>query len=214
MHVFDFNDSTIYQNNDYKSNSPALSLNMFERKILDYNKCEIDWFIHYNNKKEISFISFKLSRKKPEYEPALYPPISSGEPALTYDQWISGENKEPIKKEIHLIENKNASKSDNADNNENKNEGGKREEVKDNELEEKNKIIEEKVNKKQAIYDELLKEKEELNKKLKELREKKVEVNDRLYVALQEKAKKDKEKEEKVENEQNNKKNYKNKRGW
>ena len=26
---------------------------MFERKILDYNKCEIDRFIQYNNKKEI-----------------------------------------------------------------------------------------------------------------------------------------------------------------
>ena len=205
VHVFDFNDSTIYPNNDYKSNSPALSLNMFERKILDYNKCEIDRFIHYNNKKEISFISFKLSRKKPEYEPALYPPVSSGEPALTYDQWVSGENKEPIKKEIHLIENKNVSKSDNAENNEIKNEGGKKEEVKDNELEEKIKIIEEKVNKKQAIYDELLKEKEDLSKKLKELREKKVEVNDRLHDALQKKAKKDKEKvknEEKVENEE------------
>ena len=194
VHVYDFNDSTIYQNMDYKSQTPALSLNMFERKILDYNKCEIDRFIHYNNKKEISFLSFKVSRKNPEYEPNLYPPVSSGEPALTYEQWTSGENKEPIKKEIHTLKNKYVTKSDIIDVNEFKNEGVKKEEVKDNVLEEKIKIIEEKVAKKQAIYDKLLKEKEDLDNKLKQIKQKREEVNDRLHSALKQKELKDKEK--------------------
>ena len=213
VHVYDFNDSTIYKLTDFKSNTPALSLNMFERKILDYNKCEIDRFIHYNNKKEISFISFKLSRKKPEYEPDLYPPVYSGEPALTYEQWVSGENKEPIKKEIHLIGNKNASMPDNEIINEVKKEGGNKEEVKDNDLEEKIKIIEEKVNKKQAIYDKLFKEKEELDKKLKELRKKKLEASDRLNEAFRQRNKKAKEKEEKevkIENQEKEKENIEN----
>ena len=83
---------------------------MFERRVLDYNKCEIDRFIHYNNKKELSFISFYIARKNPGYEPDLYPTVSINEVALTYDQWIAGENKEPLKKEIHLLDNKYVSK--------------------------------------------------------------------------------------------------------
>ena len=195
IHVYDFNDSTINQNMDYKSQTPAVSVHMFERKVLDYNKCEIDRFIHYNNKKEISFISFKVSRKNPEYEPDLYPPVSSGEPALSYEQWVAGENKEPVKKEIHLLENKYATKPDKIDINEATNKEEKTEEKNDNVLQEKIKIIEEKVNKKQAIYDKLMKEKEDLDNKLKKIREKREEVNDRLNAALKQKALKDKEKE-------------------
>ena len=195
IHVYDFNDSTIHQNMDYKSETPSVSVNMFERKILDYNKCEIDRFIHYNNKKEINFISFKISRKNPAYEPELYPPVSSGEPALTSEQWIGGENKEPVKKEIHLLENKYATKPDTIDINEIKKKEEKTEEKKDNVLEEKIKIIEEKVNKKQAIYDKLMNEKKELENKLKKVCEKREEVNDRLHSALKQKSLKDKGKE-------------------
>ena len=209
IHVYDFNDSTIYQNMDYKSQSPALSINMFERKILDYNKCEIDRFIHYNNKKEINFISFCVSRKHPEYEPDLYPPVSTGEPALTYEQWTAGENKEPVKKQIHLLENKYVSKPDTIDVKEIQNKEEKKEEPKDTVLEEKIKIIQEKVDKKQAIYDKLLKEKEELENKLKKVKAKREEVNDKLNAALKQKALKDKEKgvdnkvnEEKIEKEE------------
>ena len=200
IHVYDFNDSTIYRNMDYKSQTPAVSVNMFERKILDYNKCEIDRFIHYNNKKEIHFISFCVSRKNPEYEPNLYPPVSSGEPALTYDQWVGGETKGPNKKEIHLLENKYVTKPDTLDIKEIKS-GEKKEEKVDTVLEEKIQMIEEKVNKKQAIYDKLLKEKQVLDEKLKQVRLKREEVNDRLNAALKQKALKDKEKG--IENKQN-----------
>ena len=193
IHIYDFNDSIIHANNDFKSKTPALSVHMFERKILDYNKCEIDRFIQYNNKKEINFISFCLSRKNPEYEPALYPPVFSGEPALTYDQWVAGENKEPIKKEIHLLGNKNENQTEKGETK--VTDGSKKEEVVDNELEQKIKIIEEKVNKKQAIYDKLLKEKEELDKRLKAVKQKKEEVNDKLRDAFRAKALRDKEKE-------------------
>ena len=194
IHCYDLNDSIIYQNNDYKSNTPALSLNMFERRVLDYNKCEIDRFLHYNSKKELSFISFYIARKNPEYEPELYPPVSIPEAALTYEQWISGENKEPNKKEIHLLENKYVS---NPENYIQKEENIKKENniLLDNTISEKIKIIEEKVNNKQKIFDNLLKEKENLDIKLKELRKKKEEVNDKLNSVLKLKVKKDEEKQ-------------------
>ena len=187
IHCFDLNDSIIYQNADYKSKSPALSLNMFERRVLDYNKCEIDRFIHYNNKKELTFISLYIPRKNPEYEADLYPPVSVAEAAMSYEEWISGENKEPIKKEIHLLDNKYVSKpEDYIPTKDDKNKGN--EEPKDKETMEKIKEIEKQVDEKQKIYDEILKEKESLENKLKDLRKKKEEVNDRLNAALKMKA--------------------------
>ena len=202
IHIYDFNDSTIYQNMDYKSQTPALFVNMFERKILDYNRCEIDRFIHYNNKKEISFISFAVSRKNPEFEPALYPPVSSGQPALTCEEWISGENREPIKKDIDSLENKYLSRSNTiTDIDDIKKKDEKKEEKIDNVLEEKIKIIEEKVSKKQAIYDKLLKEKQDLDNQLKKIREKREEVNDRLHSAIKQKELKEKGKNKENENE-------------
>ena len=189
IHCYDLNDSMIYQNADYKSKTPALSLNMFERRILDYNKCEIDRFLHYNNKKELSFISFFIARKNPEYEPDLYPPVSIPEAALTYEQWVSGENKEPAKKEIHLLENKYVSKPEDYIPNKDINS-----DIKDNvdtSTLDKIRLIEEKVSEKQKIYDNLLKEKEDLDNKLKELRKKREEVNDKLNSAQKLKLKKE-----------------------
>ena len=40
----------------------------------------------------------------------MFPPVCSGEPTLSYDQWVGGENGEPIKKDINTIENKFVSK--------------------------------------------------------------------------------------------------------
>ena len=203
IHCYDLNDSIIYQNPDYKSKTPALSLNMFERRVLDYNKCEIDRFLHYNSKKELSFISFYIARKNPEYEPELYPPVAISEAALTCEQWISGENKEPIKKQIHLLENKYISKPENF-NQKGENNGIANNELLDNTTSNQIKIVEDKVNNKQKIYDNLLKEKEDLEKKLNELRKKKEEVNDKLNSALKLKAQKDEGKKiEEIKNEEN-----------
>ena len=202
IHCYDLNDSMIYQNADYKSKTPALSLNMFERRILDYNKCEIDRFLHYNNKKELSFISFFIARKNPEYEPDLYPPVSIPEAALTYEQWVSGENKEPAKKEIHLLENKYVSKPEDYIPNKDSNS-----DIKDNvdtSTLDKIRLIEEKVSEKQKIYDNLLKEKEDLDNKLKELRKKREEVNDKLNSAQKLKLKKEGKENTKEKNEGTN----------
>ena len=196
VHTFDFNDSIIYPGLDFKAKSPALSINMFERRIVDYNKNEIDRFIHYNNNKEISFLSFYVARKNSGYEPALYPPLPSGEPALTYDQWISGENKDPVKKEIHTLQNNNANNT--SGNNETKKDGVGNDNTgnkKDNALEEKIKELEKKVNEKQAIYDKLLKTKADLDKELKKVKKKKEEVNEKLNKALRQKKENDKGKE-------------------
>ena len=199
---YDLNDSIIYQNSDYKSKTPALSINMFERRVLDYNKCEIDRFLHYNNKKELNFISFCIARKNPEYEPDLYPPVSIPEAALTYDQWISGENKEPIKKQIHLLDNQYVSKPENyISSNDNTNKDNKNNI--DTDTLNKIKVIEEKVNEKQKIYDNLLKEKEDLDNKLKEIRKKKEEIKKQKEIKENEEKEVEVEPKEEAKQEQN-----------
>ena len=90
------------------------------------------------------------------------------------------------------MENKHDSKPDTIDVKEVKN-VEKKEEKKDTVHEDKIQIIEEKVNKNQAIYDKLMKEKQDFDDKLKRIKQKREEVNDRLNAALKQKALKDKE---------------------
>jgi hypothetical protein len=79
---------------------------MFERKCLDYNRNEIDRFARYVNSQKVYYVSFTIARRNPGFDHTLFPPVFSGEPTLSYDQWAGGENGEPIKKEINTIENK------------------------------------------------------------------------------------------------------------
>ena len=85
---------------------PSISSVMFDRKALDYNTLEIDRFARYVNSKKVYYVTYRIARRNPGYNPALYPPVECGEPALTYDQWVGGQTAEPIKKEINTIGNK------------------------------------------------------------------------------------------------------------
>ena len=106
MHYYDLNDNTIKQCNDFLTSDPTEAVAMFEKKTMDYNKCEIGRFAKYTKNNVIQYLSFYYPKRNPEFEEALYPPTFSGESALTLDEWVSGTNKEPIKKDIREIENK------------------------------------------------------------------------------------------------------------
>ena len=55
-------------------------------------------------KNACEFITFKLPRKEEEFSKDLYPPHRAMKPALTYDEWSKGENKEPILEEFDPAE--------------------------------------------------------------------------------------------------------------
>ena len=110
MHFYDLNDGTVKPCNDYLSSDPTDSIVMFDKKSMDYNKCELDRFAKYS-KKNIFYLSFNYPKKNPDFDESLYPPTFSGEPALTLDEWKSGSNKDPLKKDIRQIENKWVSQS-------------------------------------------------------------------------------------------------------
>ena len=111
IHVYDFSDGTIRKGLDSREQcEPSLCTVLFDRKCLDYNKCEIDRFARYVNSQKVYYISYTIPRRNPGFDKTLYPPVECGEAALTYDQWVGGEKAEPIKKDIETIENKFVSK--------------------------------------------------------------------------------------------------------
>ena len=79
---------------------------MFERKALDYNTLEVDRFARYVNSQKVYYVNFTIPRRNPGFDPSLYPPVESGEAALTYDQWVGGETAEPVRKDINTIDSK------------------------------------------------------------------------------------------------------------
>ena len=109
-HTYDYSDGTLRKGLIAKSTEPSIYTVMFERKCLDYNKNEVDRFARYVNSQKVYYVSFTIPRRNPGFDASLYPPVESGEAALTYDQWVAGENAEPIRKDINTIENKFVSK--------------------------------------------------------------------------------------------------------
>ena len=106
IHVYDYNEGTFRKGINFASAEPSISSVLFDRKCLDYNSLEVDRFARYVNSQKVYYVSFTIPRRNPGFDPTLYPPVSSGEPALTYDKWVAGETAEPIKKDINTIENK------------------------------------------------------------------------------------------------------------
>ena len=106
IHTYDYSEGKFKKGIDFSSKEPSISSVMFDRKALDYNTLEIDRFARYVNSKKVYYVTYRIARRNPGYNPALYPPVECGEPALTYDQWVGGQTAEPIKKEINTIGNK------------------------------------------------------------------------------------------------------------
>ena len=105
IHYYDLNEGTIKPCNDYASSNPASAYALFETKCMDYNKCELVRFAKASDN-YIEYLSFYYPKKNPQYDPNIYPFCYLGEPALTCEEWLSGQNKDPIVKEITEIENK------------------------------------------------------------------------------------------------------------
>ena len=110
IHVYDYNDGTFRKGINFSSAEPSISSVLFDRKCLDYNTLEVDRFARYVNSQKVYYVSFTIPRRNPGFDPTLYPPVESGEAALTYEQWTGGETAEPTRKEINTIENKFVSK--------------------------------------------------------------------------------------------------------
>ena len=112
VNVFDFNEPTPCRCLNFSTGNPASTFCMIDRRNVNYNKNELDKMAKWTVSNEIMYVSFYVLRREVKYEPSLYPPLPTYEPAMTYDEWIGGENKQPIKKAIHEFENKFITKED------------------------------------------------------------------------------------------------------
>ena len=112
MRTYDYSAGTFVKGIDFSGGGaePSICTVMFDRKCVDYNTLEVDRFARYVNNQKIYYITYTIPRRNPGYDPSLYPPVECGEPALNYDQWVSGQTSEPIKKDINTLENKFVSK--------------------------------------------------------------------------------------------------------
>jgi len=50
--------------------------------------------------KSIEYVSFKVPRKSGMFQPDLYPPCKSGNPALNFDEYWKGTNKDADRLEL------------------------------------------------------------------------------------------------------------------
>ena len=67
---------------------------------------EVDRFVRYLNSQKVYYVNFTIQWRNLEFDPSIYPPIESGEVALTYYQSFDGEAAEPVRKDINIINNK------------------------------------------------------------------------------------------------------------
>jgi len=102
---FDFSNGTIKLASEYRGTSTQKGVAMFPKRVMNYNRCEIDRFAKLTNNNTIEYLSFNIPRRNEGYDANIYPECLSGEPGLNVEEWIKGENKEPLRKNITKIEN-------------------------------------------------------------------------------------------------------------
>ena len=100
VNVFDFNETIPHRCLNYATTNPSSCFAMFDRRTCDYNNNEVDKMAKWTAKNEIIYVSFYVMRREAKYDASLFPHLLSYEPTMTYDEWISGENKPAIRKEI------------------------------------------------------------------------------------------------------------------
>lgn len=84
----------IHYLSEFKSNTPQRGLGMLPKRGVSVSDCEIVRMLKLSVKM-MEPISFTVPRKSDIFQPDLFPDCFSGEPALTSEQWIAGENAEP-----------------------------------------------------------------------------------------------------------------------
>lgn len=69
------------------------------KRCVDVMKCEVGRGVRLTAK-TVEYISFKVPRKAGNFQSDLYPPCKSSEPAMKFEEYWSGVDKEPIRQEM------------------------------------------------------------------------------------------------------------------
>ncbi|KAK6184793.1 hypothetical protein SNE40_007182 [Patella caerulea] len=83
--------------NAYQSSSPQRGLGMMPKRGCDVTKCEVLRFYKLHaGKNLIEPISMICPRKSDKFQEDIYPPTRGTIPSLGPDEWIAGQNRDPI----------------------------------------------------------------------------------------------------------------------
>lgn len=102
---FDFSNGTVKFASEYRGATTQKGMAIFPKRMVNYNRCEITRFAKMTNSNTIEYLSFYVPKRNEGYDPSIYPDCISGEPSSKVEEWIKGEIKEPIRKNITHIEN-------------------------------------------------------------------------------------------------------------
>jgi hypothetical protein len=84
----------IYYISEFKSSTPQRGMAMLPKRGVNVSECEVVKILKVGTK-TMEPISFQVPRKSDIFQDDLFPDCASGEPALTADQWLKGENANP-----------------------------------------------------------------------------------------------------------------------
>jgi len=98
MRYFEITDEPpfVHYINTYQSGDPQRGMGLMPKRGCDIMACEIAKFYKLHSKGLIEVISFTVPRKSELFQEDIFPPTLSDEPALTAEQWASGDDKPPV----------------------------------------------------------------------------------------------------------------------
>jgi hypothetical protein len=80
---------------DFKTTESQRGMCMVPKLALDINQCEIARLLKLENKQVVP-ISFKIPRRGEQFASDLFPDTQGTTPSLSADEWLAGQNKDPI----------------------------------------------------------------------------------------------------------------------
>jgi len=84
----------IHYLSEFKSSTPQRGMCLMPKRAVNVSECEIVRILKLSTKL-LEPISFQVPRKSDIFQDDIFPPCFSGEPSLSADQWLGGQNAEP-----------------------------------------------------------------------------------------------------------------------
>ncbi|KAG0261627.1 Coronin-like protein crn1 [Actinomortierella ambigua] len=94
IRYFEWENEELYTLAEFGTTTPQRGMAFMPKRALNVNECEIMRAYKVSNSL-VEPISFTVPRKSDSFQTDLFPDCLSDEPALTADQWFSGETKDP-----------------------------------------------------------------------------------------------------------------------
>jgi len=94
IRYFEFVDDQLYYLSEFKSSNPQRGLGMMPKRGVSVSECEIAKVFKLSVK-VLEPISFQLPRKSDVFQDDIFPDCYAGEPTLTAEEYLAGQDAEP-----------------------------------------------------------------------------------------------------------------------